>query len=269
LSNTWFTPGNLPASQVLKVQPTTAKPKIMITMPNVGSLPTEFVERTWKPLTTIALPWCDKTVMMCRVPSLPLARNHLVREFLKGDCTHMFCVDSDIIPESPEDINVALKMLYDAMVSQNVTIVSGLYRAKQAHGFNYAMWVKPTREQIVTLLNAEYKRAPTEAEIATRMAGYVHVQDWGGNWVKAAVVGAGFMLIKRIVMEDMRKHLESIGKPEQYYHWEIPETQSEDFDFLDKANKIGHPAFVMTDVRLSHMGTLVLSSDGKIRVPSA
>jgi hypothetical protein len=242
-----------------------SKPKIMITMPAAGSLNTEFVERTWKPLTMIGVPWCDKMVMMCRVPSLPLARNHLVREFLKTDCTHMFCLDSDMIPESPEDANAALKMLYDAMENQKVTIVSGLYRAKQSHGFNYAMWIKPTREQIVQL----FKRAPTEAEIQDRLRGYVHVSDWGGNWVKAAVVGAGFMLLKRVVLEDLRSSLEKAGTPEQYFHWEIPETQSEDFDFLDKANKLGHPAYVLTDVKLSHMGTLVLSSDAKIRVPNA
>lgn len=246
------------------------KPKIMIVMPQQGTASFEFFERTWFALKTEPMNWCDRHFMMCRVPSLPLARNILIREFLKSPCTHIFWLDSDMILESPDNWNQALSMMYRALEETKESIVSGLYRAKQAHGFNYAAW----------------KTAP----LGVSNKGYVHVASWDGNWFEADVAGAGCMLMRRRVLEDVVKqrdyaqsrlndikakyatelsgvaHLIGVEEP---VHWETPDEQSEDFNLLQKARALGYKTWVLSDVKLSHEAKVVINTSGSIRVPGA
>ena len=240
----WFQPGNELKSNENQTSTLgqVKKPKICIALPHTGSMASEFTEKTWKALTMIAVPWADKLVFQCKVPSLPLARNILVREFLKTDAEYILWLDSDMLPEAPGDANEALKILLDTLVSTGESIVSGLYRAKQVHGFNYAIWK-----------DADPKQLAPGMEF-----GYQHVTDWTGDWIEIAVCGLGFCLMHRRVFEKLNQ---------PYFSWEIPDTQSEDFDMLSKARKAGFKVWCRTSVRLSHMGGLVLSSDGKIRVP--
>ncbi len=150
------------------VMPASAvKPRIMIAMPQEGSASFEFFERTWFALKVEPMPWCDRHFMMCRVPSLPLARNILIREFLKSPCTHIFWLDSDVILETPSTWNEALLSMYRVLEETGESIVSGLYRAKQAHGFNYAAW----------------KWAPPDSI----QSGFIHVNGWSGNWFEVEV----------------------------------------------------------------------------------
>ena len=179
--------------------------------------------------------------MMCRVPSLPLARNILIKEYLKSDATHAFWVDSDMILENPTTWSEALQRMCRALEETGESIVSGLYRAKQSHGFNYAAW----------------KWAPPEMNTS----GFVHVSSWGGNWFEAEVTGAGCLLMKRRVLEDLVKQrdyaervvnnlkskykseisgVEHLITFEEPVHWETPDTMSEDFNMLQKARKLGY-----------------------------
>jgi len=203
------------------------KPLIAVLLPYTGSLPTEFVQRTWLPLHT-AIPWAIKQSFPCRVPSLPLARNALVKKALETTAEYFLWVDSDAIPESPTDPNESLRMLYEC----NAPIAACLYVAKQREGFNYAAWV-----------HAKEKR------------GYLPIESWTGNWIEVAVTGMHFVLIKREVFEKV---------PKPWFHWEMEDESSEDFYFYEKANKAGYKVHIFTDVKFSHIGTLKLHTDKKI-----
>jgi GT2 family glycosyltransferase len=144
--------------------------------------------------------------------------------------THLLWIDSDIVAESPSDINQALRML----LQLNVPIVSGLYRAKKAKGdYPYAMWSKPS---------------PT-AE------GYGSIGTWTGNFIKVDAIGFGFVLVKREVFERV---------PEPWFVWKTQ--KSEDFEFCEKVAKYGYEIKVYTDVRLSHIGTMKVRTDGAVHV---
>jgi len=200
-------------------------PVVALCLPHRGNLPAEFVESVWGPLRYKPTNWCHKIPLTLRAPSLPLARNRLAQEALDRDVTHLLWVDSDGVMETPLDPNEALKMLY----LQNVPIVGCIYRAKQKLGFYYAAWMK----------------AP---------GGYTPIGGWTGNWIRVDVTGLHFCLIKREVFEKV---------PKPWFHWEEG-PPSEDFYFFEKAKQAGYEVNIFTEVKLSHIGTLKVKSDGSI-----
>jgi intein/homing endonuclease len=141
-------------------QPTTdssqqpKKPLIHVLLPHRDNWHAEWVEATWKPLCQPS-PWCEKIFNLCRIPSLPNARNTLAKIFLEGNAEYALWIDYDHIVEKPTikigedkdgkpievgDINLAAYHLYRALEQSGESIVTALYRAKQQHGFNYAIW---------------------------------------------------------------------------------------------------------------------------------
>jgi len=213
---------------------------IAILLPHRGKMDMEVIEKTWGPLKYRPVDWCNKLYFLCRVPSLPLARNILVKEALKSQANYFLWLDADHSPEQPSDPNEALKALYQCLKTTGESIVTGLYRAKQQHGFNYAIWKQVTKPD--------------------GSIGFVHINSWsaGVNWFEIDVCGLGFCLMRREVFEKMEM---------PYFHWEVPDTMSEDFDMLCKARKLGFRVWCFTDVKLSHLGTVAIRTDGSIRVP--
>jgi len=253
----WITP------PVNNVSPPSKKPVIQILLPHRGNWQAEWVEATWKPMS-YPLPWCDKTFSLCRIPSLPNARNTLAQQLLDGNADYALWMDDDHIIESPTvkigenedgtpiligDPNLALHSLYKALEETGENIITGLYRAKQQHGFNYAIW--------------HYATQPDGKP------GFIHIQQWEppeANFFSVDVAGFGMMLMHRRVLEKMRDA--GYGTKEKpFFSWEHPNSMSEDFDFLMKAKELGFKTWCLTDVKLSHMGLLVISTDGSVRVP--
>ena len=201
------------------------KPRIALLLPHRESLPAEFVESIWGPLRNVPVAWCDKIPRMCRTPSLPVARNMLAQQALDAGATHLLWVDSDGAMETPQDPNEALRLLYGC----DAPIAACLYVSKQKTGFNYAAWMKIP-------------------------GGYTPIQSWTGNWIKVDVTGLHFVLIRREVFEKV---------PKPWFHWET-ESPSEDFYFFEKAKEVGYEVRIMTDCRLSHIGTLKVKTDKSI-----
>lgn len=237
---------------------TNGKTGIHILFPHRGEWLAEFVEATWKPLTVMQLPWCEKHIALCRVPGVANARNVLVEKFLESTDEWCLWIDEDMIVETPVgkmgdieigDPNLALQIMHKSLVDSGESIVTGLYRAKQKHGFHYAIW--------------KVIETPDGGE------GFQHIQKWQppeANWFSVDVAGMGFMLMHRRVFETMRDA--GYGTDEKpYFHWEHPGARSEDFDMLMKARALGFKTWCLTDVKLSHMGQLVLTIDGGLRVP--
>jgi hypothetical protein len=216
-----------PVAQPLKY----GVPCVAICVPHFGSVSMDWVESTWGPLRYIPQADFAKTPRLSRgILNIDSHRNELVRVALEDKAvTHVLFLDTDVIAESPKDINQALRMLLQC----NAPIASGLYRAKKTNGeYPYAMWSKNPNG-----------------------VGYLGIDKWTGNWLEVSVIGFGFVLIRREVFETV---------PPPWFMWKDP-TPSEDFYACELFAKYGFKTRVLTDVKLFHAGTLkVRCADAKI-----
>ena len=211
------------------------KPRIAIAVPYLGSFHTEWVESTYGALRHIPLDWCDKIPILSKAPSLPVARDMLVKQALEIGADYLFFLDSDLIFENPKDPNIGLRTLYQVMSDNSDSkIVSGLYRARKKDGFTYAMWAQ----------------APGDSP-----KGYVPISEWTGNWIEVRVTGLGCCLIDMNVFKTI---------PKPWFSWEQKDDISEDFYFMEKARKYGYATRVFTDVKMSHIGVMKVLSNGSI-----
>lgn len=199
-------------------------PVVRVCIPHWGSVSFEFVRSMYVPLEMPQPDFSKYMLLMRGILNLDTERNELVKQALEDKkTTHVLFVDTDIVPETPTDPNQAIRML----LATNAPIVSGLYRAKQTTGFWHAMWSK-------------IPNVPVEQ-------GYSPIQSWTGNWITVDAIGMGFCLIKREVFEKV---------PYPWFEWKRKEGPSEDFAFCQKAKEAGYEIKVLTDIRLSHIGTL-------------
>jgi hypothetical protein len=222
------------ASAALVTPPT--KPLIAIGVPYTENLSMWCAMKTIAPAIMQPLPWCDKIAKMSRGLPVSVNRDTIVKMVLDDPkITHIMWIDTDMICDTPADVNEAMRMLYEC----NQPIVSGIYRAKQPSGFNWAAWVNvdpstPGGAPISFPPGEEGKPAP--------------------NWFQVDLIGMGFCLVKREVYE-------KLSPP--WYPW-IKQSPSEDFNFCTAARAAGYFINVFTGVKLSHIGQLVVHPDGQI-----
>lgn len=213
-------------------------PKIGICIPYNREWYPEWVEKTYGPLRWKPTNWCNKVVFYCKVPSLPVARDILVSQALQASCDYILFMDNDHVFEIPTDPNDALSLLYQCINKskddKDSKIVSGLYRAKQKIGFDYAMWQRYNEK------------------------GFISIKEWTGNWLEVDVAGLGCCLIDTIVFKNL---------PKPWFYWEEGDGISEDFYFYQHTKKHGYKTHIFTDVRLSHLGNLKVKVDGTITTP--
>ena len=216
--------------------PATNKPLVAIGIPHTETITMLWAYRMLGPLLFIPVPFCDKIPQMSRGIPQSVARDQIVSLALADPkTTHILWVDTDNVcwkdpqGKSPSDPNEALNMLLQV----NQPIVSGLYRAKQAEGFNYAAWV--------------------DAKIPDK-PGYTPIQGFQGNFFQVDTIGMGFCLVKREVYEKI---------PAPWYPWPTV-SPSEDFNFCIKARAAGYAINLFTDVKLTHIGSLDVKPDGRV-----
>lgn len=210
-----------------------ARPKICIGIPYEPRITMYWGLKMLVPLLSIKMPWADKTFGMAGGIPLAVARDQIVEGALSDpDVTHIMWIDTDIVPLDYSNPFDAIKLLYD----RNEPIVSGLYRAKQKVGFNYAMWMDEKLDK----------------------PSFHAVESFTGNWLQVDVAGMGFMLVKREVYEKL---------PKPWHPWPTI-SPSEDFNFCMSARKNGYKVNVFTDVRLRHGGDMVVNPDGSFQIMS-
>lgn len=224
-----------PPSPSIQTQQLGIRPHVKICLPHYGNISMEFARCMLEPLDMIPQPDFDKQVLIARgILNLDTLRNDLVQMALKDPrTTHILFVDSDMVPEQPRDPNEAIRMLLQC----NNSVASGLYRAKQRDGFNYAMWEKNPMGGI----------------------GYVPIAQWTGNWIPVSVIGFGFVLLQKECFTRVQY---------PWFEWgnAVP---SEDFVFCEKLNKVGIEVRVFTDVKLSHIGLLKVKTTHEVTVLDA
>lgn len=155
------------------------------------------------------------------------ARNRIVCEFLKGDCTHLFFIDSDEA-WSPAD---ALRLVMSEKDLCGVAV---------------------TRKQIPATFCTNFSSDTIPVDPVTGL-------------IKVNEVGTGFMLISRKLIEEMiekhphLKYVEGADTVHALFDFRLTNEQywSEDYVFCQRAREMGYDVWVAPQVSVEHIGTYV------------
>jgi hypothetical protein len=199
------------------------------------------------------------------------ARNYLVDEFLRSDCTHLLFIDSDI-HYNPQDVL--------AMLALDKDVIGGPYPKKSINWKNIAYAIKNNPD--IPL-----------AELENLVGEYVFNVVKGTSQfsvtepLEVMEIGTGYMLIKREVFDKMKEAYPKIHyKPDHvgqanfdgsryihaYFDTVIDYTDSitgggsdrylsEDYMFCQMWRKIGGQIFLCPWVRTQHVGTYAFTGN--------
>ena len=161
---------------------------------------------------------------------ITLARNSLVHEFLKTDCTELLFIDSDVIATSGDILRLMAQ-------SGGRDITAGTYprRSHDKKFFTDLYWTEDD--------NLEFD----------------------GSLMRVKRIGTGFMLIQRHVIEKMAqahpewsyKNKPTGERMAALFDFEIRDDQyvGEDYLFCDRAREHGYKIYIDVDISLPHVGT--------------
>lgn len=161
---------------------------------------------------------------------ITLARNSLVHEFLKTDCTELLFIDSDVIVTSGDILRLMAQ-------SGGRDITAGTYprRSHDKKFFTDLYWTEDD--------NLEFD----------------------GSLMRVKRIGTGFMLIQRHVIEKMAqahpewsyKNKPTGERMAALFDFDIRDDQyvGEDYLFCDRATEMGFKVHVDVDISLPHIGS--------------
>jgi hypothetical protein len=208
----------------------TMRAKVMIAVPNLGTMHTLLVERLLR-WHTVPGKLYDQVALFAprNIQPHDVARNACVREFLKSDATHLFFIDSDVVP--PVD---AIDMLLDV----DVSVVTGAYPV---------MKLNPNTE----------KSEPVNAifRVADKESGSI-VPVSGEGIAQVDYCGGGCLMIERKVLELLR------DKGIVPFKWVLKENgdanYSEDIYFCKQIGLMGIALLANFDVQCYHHKAILL-----------
>lgn len=200
--------------------------KVMIAVPNMGSIHADLVQRLirWHVVPT---PGVESVALLAPRGIQPhdVARNWCVKKFLETDSTHLFFVDSDVIP--PENA-------LEELIAAHNPVISGAYPIKKLNSNTnqaetvYALFVKDEDNTL----------KPIKAG-----SGYAYVDRCGG----------GCLLIRRDVLEQM---------PKPHFKWVLNEEgiaeKGEDLYFCEQLEKMNVELVADLDVICQHSKEILL-----------
>lgn len=203
--------------------------KILIGLPTMGNIHVNLAVRLLKWTVQAKTKGYSLSVYpTLSVQPVDNARNEIVEEFLKTDCTHLFFIDSDTIP--PEDaLDKLLKL--DTDIATAITPIINLdeNRVNDSSGF--------------------YKESNIIGLDDKRLQAETGIQD-----VKTA--GGSCLLIKRKVLEDLKKpifrFIYADSHPAGVYFNGSTKMMSEDYFFCAKALDEGFKIKCDTSVICRH-----------------
>lgn len=206
------------------------KAKVMIAVPNLGTMHALLVERLilWH---TIPGELYDQVALFSprNVQPHDAARNLCVRKFLESDATHLFFIDSDVVP--PVDA-------IDQMLSVGETVVTGAY---------------PVMKENPNTGKAE--RVNAIFNVADTQTGKIVPVD-GEGVCPVHYCGGGCLMIHRSVLETFKE------KNIIPFKWFIDENgdagYGEDMDFCKKIGQMGITLYANFDVKCYHYKGILL-----------
>jgi len=161
---------------------------------------------------------------------ITLARNSLVNEFLKTDCTELLFIDSDVVATSDDILRLMAQ-------SGGKDITAGTY---------------PRRAKDKKFFTDLYFDENDELE-------------FDGSMMRVKRIGTGFMLIQRHVIEKMAeahpewsyKNKPTGERMAALFDFDIVDDQyvGEDYLFCDRASEMGFTVHVDVDISLPHIGS--------------
>ena len=167
---------------------------------------------------------------------ITLARNSLVAEFLKTDCTELLFIDSDVVATSDDILRLMAQ-------SGGKDITAGTY---------------PRRAKDKKFFTDLYFDENDELE-------------FDGSMMRVKRIGTGFMLIQRHVIEKMAeahpewsyKNKPTGERMAALFDFEIRDDQyvGEDYLFCDRATELGFTVHVDVDISLPHIGSEYFTRD--------
>ena len=180
-------------------------------------------------------------IFMSRGMLIDVTRESMVKTALDAGFEWLFFLDSDVI--LPKD---ALQKL----MSHNLPLVCGLYKAKKPNGFFWAAWMKG--------------KAPDGKDA------FVPIATWNGRLFEVDVIGTGCMLIHRSVFEGIRAKTDlpffmwsKERNPALLDKMNLPDPMmreiSEDFWFCLLAKHNGFKVVVDGDVKCGHISTVKIT----------
>lgn len=184
-------------------------------------------------VTTLTLHGIQVTPMITASGSLLVAeRNRLIQAFWESDATHMLCIDSDLGWPAQAIL---------AMLDADKDFVAGIYPARSDQ---YCFLFRPEKNKDDTIVQEKHL-------------------------LKMQYIPAGFMLLKRSVIEKMRnKHPDLYYEPKDkrnnpepgycFFNTEVYEGEfwGEDFVFCRKAREAGVDIWVDPLIQFNHAGTV-------------
>lgn len=170
---------------------------------------------------------------------ITMARNMLVDQFLKSDCTDLLFIDADVLADT-DDI---LRLLAQ---SAGKDITAGAY---------------PRRRKDRMFFMDIYHNEQGDLE-------------FDGSLLRIKRVGTGFMLIARHVVEDLaqraQKYLgqDGVGQVANVFEFRVLDGLfvGEDYAFCDTATSLGYKVWLDVDISLPHVGTEEFTNDFKNEV---
>ena len=167
---------------------------------------------------------------------ITMARNKLVDEFLKTDCTELLFIDSDVIAQADDILRLMAQ-------SGDKDITAGNYprRAKDKKFF----------------MDLHFDE---KGDL-----------EFDGSMMRINRVGTGFMLIRRHVLETIaaksQQYLsgDGSGNVSSVFDFKIEDGNfvGEDYSFCDKARAEGFKIWTDVEISLPHMGTEEFTNDFK------
>jgi len=171
----------------------------------------EFMESLWK--------MCGRSPCQYKwltsVHAHHIARNNIIKNFLKSECNYLLFIDSDMIwqPES-------LEQAYDLLQQKGVDLVTGIYFTKS--------------EPFMPVIK--------KMDMASGI--FSVTLEWDNNPFQVDGAGMGFMLIPRRVLEKMK---------DPYCSWD--NGLSEDLNFCIKVRSQGnYKLWAHPGIKLGHYG---------------
>ncbi len=170
---------------------------------------------------------------------ITMARNMLVDQFLKTDCTDLLFIDADVIAE-PDHI---LRLMAQ---SGDKDITAGAYPRR--------------RKDKMFFMDLHYDE---NGDL-----------EFDGSMMRINRVGTGFMLVRRNVVEALAERAQTylgqdgVSQMANVFEFQLKDGMfvGEDYAFCDAARALGYKVWLDVEISLPHVGTEEFTNDFKSEV---